>query len=81
MAATRVGCTDGRRAVDVMVRCNDCGLPFRFVGVPGLSGDGTQARLLIAPIEMEGPIAIEILEPIRWDGSLKGTIADPKGNA
>lgn len=51
----------GRFAVDVRVNCVDCGIPFRFLGLPGglrlegaaVSVDGTEARLAIAPIGEE----------------------------
>jgi hypothetical protein len=47
----------GRFVADVSVRCEDCGTPFRFIGLPtGLDLDGasvsvggTEARLAIAP--------------------------------
>jgi hypothetical protein len=47
----------GRYTMDVRVRCTQCNLPFRFIGLPaGLdlngaatSADATEARLAIAP--------------------------------
>lgn len=47
----------GRFNVDVRVRCEQCGVPFRFIGLPcgsdlngaAVSIDGTEARLAIAP--------------------------------
>lgn len=47
----------GRFQADVRIKCNQCGLPFRFIGLPaGLdlngaatSADATEARLAIAP--------------------------------
>jgi hypothetical protein len=46
-----------RYSADVRVKCLDCGLPFRFIGLPAgvdlngaaVSIDGTEARLAIAP--------------------------------
>lgn len=46
-----------RYMADVRVKCNDCGLPFRFIGLPAgldlngasVSIDATEARLAIAP--------------------------------
>ena len=46
-----------RFSADVKVKCEDCGLPFRFIGLPAgvdmngaaVSADGTEARLAIAP--------------------------------
>lgn len=47
----------GRFQADIRIRCTDCGLPFRFIGLPAgldLNGaatsvDATEARLAIAP--------------------------------
>jgi hypothetical protein len=47
----------GRFQADVRIKCANCGLPFRFIGLPaGLdlngaatSPDATEARLAIAP--------------------------------
>lgn len=47
----------GRFVVDVTVACSECGVRFRFIGLPSgvdLNGaatnaDGTEARLAIAP--------------------------------
>jgi len=47
----------GRFSADVRIQCKDCGIPFRFIGLPaGLdlngaatSADATEARLAIAP--------------------------------
>jgi hypothetical protein len=47
----------GRFQADVRINCKECGLPFRFIGLPaGLdlngaatSADATEARLSIAP--------------------------------
>lgn len=49
----------GRFSADVMIRCRDCGSPFRFLGLPSgvltatptVSIDGLELR---APIEPEG---------------------------
>ena len=50
--------TDTKRfAADVRIRCRQCGLPFRFIGLPcgsdlngaAVSVDGTEARLAVAP--------------------------------
>lgn len=46
-----------RFCADVKIQCSDCGLPFRFIGLPAgldLNGaatsiDATEARLAIAP--------------------------------
>ena len=46
-----------RFSADVRIRCNECGQPFRFIGLPtgldlngaSVSIDGTEARLAIAP--------------------------------
>ncbi len=55
----------GRWQADVRIKCADCGLPFRFIGLPaglGLNGaavsvDATEARLAIAP---KGEVLSEI---------------------
>lgn len=55
----------GRFSADVRVQCDDCGTPFRFIGLPAgvdLNGastslDGTEARLAIAP---KGEVVSEI---------------------
>lgn len=47
----------GRFCADVRIACEDCGTPFRFIGLPtgldlngaSVSVDGTEARLAIAP--------------------------------
>lgn len=47
----------GRFQADVRITCSECGIPFRFIGLPsGLdlngastSADATEARLAIAP--------------------------------
>lgn len=47
----------GRFTADVRIRCDDCGCPMRFIGLPAgvdlngaaVSVDGTEARLAIAP--------------------------------
>lgn len=47
----------GRFAADVSIRCADCGVPFRFLGLPSgvdlngaaVSVNGEEARLAIAP--------------------------------
>ncbi len=46
-------------AADVHIQCRDCGMPFRFLGLPAglrperpaVSVDGTEARLPIAPLD------------------------------
>lgn len=46
-----------RYQADVRIKCAQCGLPFRFIGLPAgcdlngaaVSIDGTEARLAIAP--------------------------------
>lgn len=46
-----------RFAADIRVTCRDCGLPFRFIGLPhgvdfngaAVSADGTEGRFCIAP--------------------------------
>ncbi len=51
----------GGFAADVYIVCRDCGMPFRFLGLPGglhpdhptVSVDGTEARLPIAPQDQE----------------------------
>ncbi len=48
-----------RFAADIHIQCHDCGMQFRFLGLPGglhperptVSVDGTEARLPIAPLE------------------------------
>lgn len=48
-----------RFAADIHVTCADCGMPFRFLGLPGglhpdkptTSVDGTEARMPIAPVK------------------------------
>ncbi len=52
-------------AADVHIQCSECGMPFRFLGLPGglhpehptVSVDGTEARLPIAPME---PIILQL---------------------
>lgn len=47
----------GRFAADVTIRCKECNVPFKFLGLPwgvslegaAVSVDGTEARLAIAP--------------------------------
>jgi hypothetical protein len=47
----------GRFSADVTIRCEDCGTPMKFLGLPlgldlnsaAVSFDGTEARLAIAP--------------------------------
>ncbi len=47
----------GRFNMDVTVKCVDCGVPFRFIGLPtgldmngaAVSVDGTEGRFAIAP--------------------------------
>lgn len=47
----------GRFEADVRITCTQCGVPFRFLGLPAgvdlngaaVSVDGTEARLAIAP--------------------------------
>ena len=47
----------GRYTADVRVHCKDCGLPFRFIGLPAgldldgatVSVDGTEVRFAMAP--------------------------------
>jgi hypothetical protein len=42
---------------DITIKCMDCGVPFRFIGLPcgldlngaSVSVDGTEARMAIAP--------------------------------
>jgi hypothetical protein len=54
-----------RYMADVRVKCNDCGLPFRFIGLPAgvdlngasVSVDAEEARLAIAP---KGEVRSEI---------------------
>jgi hypothetical protein len=49
----------GKFMADVTVKCTQCGMPFRFLGLrPGLSmsgaavsPDGTEARMAIAPAD------------------------------
>jgi hypothetical protein len=56
---------------DVKINCADCGLPFRFIGLPcgvdlngaAVSVGGTEARLCIAP-------AGEVMTPL--DGAVGG---------
>lgn len=46
-----------RFTADVRIRCNQCGVPFRFIGLPAgvdingaaVSVDGCEARLAVAP--------------------------------
>lgn len=58
-----------RYMADVRVKCDDCGLPFRFIGLPAgvdlngasVNNDATEARLAIAPkgeviSELEGGV-------------------------
>lgn len=48
----------GRFSADVRIACADCGLKFRFIGLPcgldlngaAVSIDATEARLAIAPV-------------------------------
>ena len=55
---------DGRFTVDFKVRCDDCGQPFRFIGLPmglDLRGGATvstnheEARLVIHPSNEDPP--------------------------
>lgn len=59
----------GRFSADVRIKCMDCGVPFRFIGLPGgldlngacVSLDGCEARLAVAPKgevipPLEGPV-------------------------
>ena len=59
----------GRFVADVRITCDDCGIPFRFIGLPAgmdyngacVSVDATEARLAIAPkgevlSELEGGV-------------------------
>ncbi len=47
----------GRFTADVRIRCRQCGIPMRFIGLPAgldmdgasVSADATEARLAIAP--------------------------------
>lgn len=47
----------GRFSADVRISCAQCGVPMRFIGLPGgldlngasVSADATEARLAIAP--------------------------------
>jgi hypothetical protein len=47
----------GRFSADVRIRCEDCGTPFRFIGLPcgldlngaAVSVDGLEAHLAVAP--------------------------------
>lgn len=47
----------GRFSADLRIRCRECGIPFRFIGLPAgvdlngaaVSVDATEARLAIAP--------------------------------
>lgn len=59
----------GRFNADIRVRCTECGMAFRFLGLkPGLdldgaavSADGLEARLAIAPADKAPwPIAPEM---------------------
>lgn len=46
-----------RWQADITIKCHECGLPFRFIGLPAgldmngaaVSVDGAEARLAIAP--------------------------------
>lgn len=48
----------GRFSADVTIKCVDCGIPMRFIGLPGgldmngasVSADACEARLSIAPL-------------------------------
>ena len=73
-AAVDVARLEDRFSADVRIQCIDCGVPFRFIGLPAgvdLNGaatsvDGTEARLAIAPkgevvSELEGtPIGFTV---------------------
>ena len=64
----------GRFQADVTIRCQQCGTPFRFIGLPtgldlngaSVSVDGTEGRFAIAPkgevmSELEGtPIGFTV---------------------
>ncbi len=47
----------GRFQADVRIKCADCGVPFRFIGLPtgldlngaSVSVDGTEGRFAVAP--------------------------------
>lgn len=61
----------GRFSADVRITCDDCGIPFRFIGLPAgfdlnsaaVSVDATEVRLAIAP-KGEVVTALEGGEPI-----------------
>jgi len=61
----------GRFSVDVRVVCGDCGVPFRFIGLPAgldlngatVSADATEGRFAIAPKDEVGN-ALEGGKPI-----------------
>lgn len=62
----------GRFIADVRIKCTDCGVPMRFIGLPAgvdlngasVSIDATEARLAIAP---QGEVI-----PALEDGSVHG---------
>lgn len=57
----------GRFTADVIINCDQCGIPFRFIGLPAgsdmngaaVSVGATEARLAVAP---QGEV-IPVLEP------------------
>lgn len=54
----------GRQLAEVRVWCADCGMPFRFLDLPGgfsfsqatASLVGEEARLPIEPLDVDGPL-------------------------
>ena len=53
----------GRFTADITIKCSECGLPFRFLGLPAglnlngatVSVDGTELRVGIAPLGEDVP--------------------------
>lgn len=62
-----------RYCLDVRVKCTECGLPFRFIGLPtgidlngaAVSIDGTEGRFAIAP---KG----QVISQLESDGDVTG---------
>lgn len=63
----------GRFVADVRIKCAQCGVPMRFIGLPGgvdlegaaTSADATEARLAIAPKgevvpAFQGPVGFSV---------------------
>lgn len=62
-----------RFMADIQIKCADCGMPFRFLGLPAgcstmepmCSIAGEEARIPIEPLDMDGPVPPHILEHMK----------------